>query len=69
MDCTIVYGFGYDRKHKETMTVAEAFKLIPRLYGYPIIDIYWNNSLVYTASGLAGYAFICKHCPYDHDQD
>ena len=64
MNCTIVYGFSSKIKHTETMTVAEAFKLIPKLYGYSFIDIYYDDELVYTTQGLAGYSFICPKCPY-----
>ena len=64
MDCTIVYGFSYNTKHTETMTAAEAFKLIPQLYGYSFIDIYYKDRLVYTTQGLAGYCWICPKCPY-----
>ena len=46
------------------MAVAEAFKLIPQLYGYSFINIYYKDALVYTTMGLAGYAFICGNCPY-----
>jgi len=66
-ECEIVYGFSYNRKHTETMTAAEAFKLIPKLYGYSFIDIYYKGKLVYTTQGLAGYAFICPNCPYEND--
>lgn len=64
MDCTIEYGFSFNAKHTETMAVAEAFKLIPQLYGYSFINIYYKDALVYTTMGLAGYAFICGNCPY-----
>ena len=67
MECTIIYGFGCNNKRTETLPVAEAFKLIPKLYGYRFIDIYYQDRLVYTTQGLAGYAFICPNCPYDQD--
>ena len=64
MNCTIVYGFSSNIKHEETLPVKEAFELIPKLYGYAFIDIYYQDRLVYTTQGLAGYAFICENCPY-----
>ena len=64
MNCTIIYGFSSSIKHTEELSVTDAFKLIPLLYGYRFIDIYYKNKLVYTTQGLAGYSFICPDCPY-----
>lgn len=66
MEATIKYGFSRTIKHEETLPVEEAFALIPKLYGYSFIDIYYGNCLVYTTQGLAGYAFICPKCPYNN---
>ena len=67
MDCTVVYGMSRTIRHEETMSPGEAFALIPKLYGYSYIDIYYADQLVYTTQGLAGYAFICPMCPYQKD--
>jgi hypothetical protein len=65
MEATIVYGFSRTIKHEEKLPVEEAFALIPKLYGYAFINIYYGDHLVYTTQGLAGFAWVCDDCPYN----
>lgn len=64
MEAIIVYGMSANIKHEETVTVAEAFRMAPKLWGYSFVNIYVDGECVYTTQGLAGYAWICDECPY-----
>lgn len=65
MEAIIRYGFSSNIKHEETLPVEEAFRLIPKLYGYAFIDIIYDGRMVYTTQGLAGTAWVCDDCPYN----
>ncbi len=65
MTCTVYYGFGANRTFTKEMTVADAFTFAKTEGKYfPFCNIFFNGNLVYTTSGLAGYAFTCDDCPY-----
>jgi len=64
MLCTVVYGLGRNHYHRTVMPVKEAFEFISRPEGWAFCDIYYNDRLVFTTQGLAGYSFICDDCPY-----
>jgi len=66
MNCTVVYGLGSDLKRRSVMPVAEAFRKLRdhEFVGWAFVNIYYNNRLVYTTQGVAGYRFICDDCPY-----
>ena len=68
MDCTVVYGLGCDLKHRKVMPVSEAFRKLRdhEFLGWAFVDIYYNNRLIYTDQGVAGYRYICPGCPYKH---
>ena len=68
MNCTVVYGLGRNLQHAVDLPVAEAFrKLRDNEYnGWAFIDIYYNDRLIYTTQGVAGYRYICPDCPYKH---
>ena len=69
MECTVVYGISANVKRRETMSAAEAFKKLNHIRkNWLFVDIYYNNRLVYTTQGLAGYAFICEDCPYKNKE-
>lgn len=65
MDCTVVYGISRSIRHEETMPVKEAFEFV-RQGGWIFYNIYYNNRLVFTTQGCAGYRWICDDCPYVH---
>lgn len=68
MNCTVTYGISHNIKHTKTMTIADAFRFINNGYGgYAYCDVYYNDRLIYTTQGLAGYSFICEDCPYYAD--
>lgn len=65
MFCTVIYGLGSDLKHLECLPPEEAFRKLPDLRKqWLFVDIYYNDRLVYTTQGAAGYRYICKDCPY-----
>ena len=66
MFCQLVYGLGSNLSHLENVPVEEAFRRIPeiRRQGWAFTNIYYNDRLVYTDQGVAGYRYICKDCPY-----
>ena len=66
MNCTVDYGLSRNIRHEVTMPVAEAFRKIRNhaFVGWAFVNIYYQNRLVYTTQGLAGYSFICPKCPY-----
>ena len=65
MSCTVVYGAGKNLKHKENMSVKEAFSRLPSLrMGWIFVDIYYAGKLVYTTQGAAGVRYCCDDCPY-----
>lgn len=65
MEAIIVYGMSANITHEETVTVEEAFRMIPELYGYTFINIYVDGRCVYTTQGFAGFAWVCDDCPYN----
>jgi len=71
MNCTVVYGLGSDLKRRAVMPVAEAFRKLRdhEFVGWAFVNIYYNNRLVYTTQGVAGYRFICDDCPYRKEKN
>lgn len=71
MNCTVVYGLGSDLKRRAVMPVAEAFRKLRdhEFIGWAFVNIYYNNRLVYTTQGVAGYRFICDDCPYRKEKN
>ena len=69
MNCTVVYGLGRNIKHEAEMPVADAFRKLNNhdYIGWAFVNIYYNNRLVFTTQGCAGYRFICDNCPYRKD--
>lgn len=66
MNCTVDYGLGCDIRHRVIMPVAEAFRKLKdhEFIGWAFVNIYYQNRLVYTDQGVAGYRWICDDCPY-----
>lgn len=66
MNCTVVYGLSRSIKHRIEMPVEEAFRKLNDHWfvGWAFVNIYYNNRLVYTDQGAAGYRYICDDCPY-----
>lgn len=66
MNCTVVYGFGRNKKHSLSLPVPDAFRKLSNHYftGYTFVDIYYNHELVYTTQSTSGYRYICNDCPY-----
>lgn len=69
MNCTVVYGISSSIKHRKTMTVENAFRMLPELRtGSLFVDIYYQDRLVYTTQCAAGYRYKCSDCPYHWDE-
>ena len=66
MDCTVDYGLSRNIRHEVVMPVAEAFRKLKdhAFVGWAFVNIYVNHRLVFTTQSLAGYRYICDHCPY-----
>lgn len=70
MDCTVVYGLSRNIKRQRVMPVTEAFRDLSKLKaGWAFLNIYYQDRLVYTTQGVAGYRFICDDCPYYRKED